>query len=143
MRRRRGTAIVLREGRVLLVKDQGKSTFSLPGGGANKNEPSLAAAVRELREELGMSAHRAERLFHCDYRSKFNHHKVSLVETAGQPKISSSELAEYRWWDGEDDVLLFPHVNHIITRLARHDSTNPGEISGLVPGMFASLRNKR
>ena len=52
----RGTAVVFRDGKVLLVRDRGKYKFSLPGGGTKRNEPSISSAVRELYEELGMRA---------------------------------------------------------------------------------------
>jgi ADP-ribose pyrophosphatase YjhB (NUDIX family) len=44
----RGTAVVFRNGKVLLVRDNGHHRFSLPGGGVKHNEPPLAAAIREL-----------------------------------------------------------------------------------------------
>ena len=68
-RRRRGTALVIRKGKVLLVRDKGKSRFSLPGGGINKGEPTVSAAARELYEELGMRPQKVIRLHHCDFES--------------------------------------------------------------------------
>ena len=68
----RGTAIVIRDQKILLVRDRNKVEFSLPGGKQEKNEPVLATAIRELYEELGMSARRAERLFRCDYQGVVN-----------------------------------------------------------------------
>ena len=110
----RGTAIVLRNNQVLLVRDLGKKTYSLPGGGANRNEPALAAAVRELKEELGMSAYKAERLFKCDFDGSFSRHKVSLIETNDSPRLNARELEDYIWWDMIQDIPRFRHVDAIL-----------------------------
>ncbi|MEB3174508.1 MAG: NUDIX domain-containing protein [Cyanobacteriota bacterium] len=48
MPRIRGTALVVRDGHFLLVRDKGAPSFSLPGGGQNPGEPALATAAREL-----------------------------------------------------------------------------------------------
>lgn len=115
--RPRGTAVVFRDKKVLLVRDKGKTKYSLPGGGANKNEPSMAAAIRELFEELGMSARKAERLFGCDFTGSTNKHKVTLIETDDKPYLKSNELDEFIWWDMKSKLDVYPHVSHIISRL--------------------------
>lgn len=46
--RKRGDAVVIRHGKVLLVKDKGTHLWSLPGGGVHKGERSYQAPVREL-----------------------------------------------------------------------------------------------
>jgi ADP-ribose pyrophosphatase YjhB (NUDIX family) len=113
----RGTAVVIRDGKVLLVRDKGHKSFSLPGGGVKKNEPSLAAAVRELYEELQMSARKAERLFKCDFKGLVSNHKVSIVETDENPEIGDKELAEFTWWDRQKPLPKYSHVDQILKRL--------------------------
>lgn len=58
-RRRRGAhAIALTpEGRVVLVKLTYARGWRLPGGGVDPGEDDRAAALRELREEIGMVSH--------------------------------------------------------------------------------------
>ena len=51
--RRRATAVVTREGKVLLVRDKGKHHFSLPGGGVHHGEPSLIAVARNYTRRPG------------------------------------------------------------------------------------------
>jgi len=114
--RNRGTAIVFREGKVLLVKDRGKNSYSLPGGGVNHNEPSIAAAIRELYEELGMSARKAERVFECDFKGSRSQHKVSLIETDDEPRLRGRELDKYIWWDMKSGIPRYKHVDKIIKR---------------------------
>lgn len=116
-KRIRGTAVVIRENKVLLVKDRGKKKFSLPGGGTNRNEPSLSAAIRELYEELDMSARKAERIFKCDFLGSFNKHKVSLIETDDEPFLKSRELEEFCWWNMKDQIPRYAHVDYIIKQL--------------------------
>jgi 8-oxo-dGTP pyrophosphatase MutT (NUDIX family) len=46
-------AIIVKEGRILLVKEQ-EGWWSLPGGGIDHGEQPLEALKRELSEELGV-----------------------------------------------------------------------------------------
>lgn len=117
--RSRGTAIVIREGKVLLVKDRGKHKFSLPGGGINKNEPSMAAAVRELFEELGMRARKAERIFKCDFKGVTNNHKICLIETEDKPHLCGKELSEFIWWDMKSDVPRYSYIDQVLGKLKK------------------------
>ena len=86
---------MFRDNHVLLVRDKGVHEFSLPGGGVNRHEPVMAAAVRELYEELGMRAHKAERLFQCDMTGTVNRHNVCLIETTDSPRLEGKELEEF------------------------------------------------
>ena len=45
------------EGRIILVKLRYAPGWRLPGGGRGASEPPLDAALRELREEIGMISH--------------------------------------------------------------------------------------
>ena len=115
-KRQRATALVVRDGRYLLVRDKGHDKYSLPGGGMEDGEAALTAACRELGEELGMKAHRAERLFDYTNEGSFNDHKVVLVFAGGEPRINDRELESFRWWDGRERLSVYPHVTSIIAR---------------------------
>jgi len=112
--RTRGTAVVFKGGKVLLVRDKGKHKFSLPGGGTNEDEPSMAAAIRELYEELGMSARKAERIFRCDFKGSLSKHKVTLIESDDEPRLRGKELDKFIWWDMKSDIPRYSHVAHIL-----------------------------
>jgi len=112
----RGTALVFRDGKVLLVKDKNKHKFSLPGGGTNQNEPSMATAIRELYEELGMSARKSERIFNCDFKGSLNNHKVTLIETEDTPVLRGKELDMFIWWDMKTRIPRYFHVDQILAR---------------------------
>ncbi|MCH7653590.1 MAG: NUDIX domain-containing protein, partial [Chloroflexi bacterium] len=49
--RQRATAILIRDGDLLLVRDRDRSSFALPGGGVDPGELPISAVARELYEE--------------------------------------------------------------------------------------------
>lgn len=49
-------AIVEQDGRIVLVRHSYKSGWMFPGGAVDRNEPPAEAIMRELREEIGLSA---------------------------------------------------------------------------------------
>lgn len=115
-KRERATAPVVRDGKYLVVRDKGRERYSLPGGGMEQGEAALTAACREVREELGLKAYKAERLFDYENEGSFNSHKVVLVFAGGDPRINDRELEAFRWWDGRENLPLYPHVTSIISR---------------------------
>jgi ADP-ribose pyrophosphatase YjhB (NUDIX family) len=65
MSRERASAIIIREGEILMVKieDQGESWWCLPGGTIEPGETAEQAVCRELREELNVHAVPRRRLY--------------------------------------------------------------------------------
>jgi 8-oxo-dGTP pyrophosphatase MutT (NUDIX family) len=115
--RARGTAVVLRDGKVLLVRDRGRHRFFLPGGGIKGNEPTASAAGRELYEELGLSPIKITRFRECDLRGSASHHKVCLIEARGEPRLIGHELDRFIWWDMKKPLPVFPHVKVILSKM--------------------------
>lgn len=115
--RSRGTAVVIRNGKVLLVRDRGKHRFSLPGGGIKGNEPAASAAGRELFEELGLSPSKITRMRDCDFKGSASHHKVCLIEARGEPRLRGHELDKFVWWDMKRDIPVFSHVKAILSKM--------------------------
>ena len=115
--RSRGTAVIIRHGKVLLVRDKGRHRFSLPGGGIRENEPAASAAGRELFEELGLSPIKITRLRECDFKGSVSHHKVCLIEARGEPHLRGHELDKFIWWDMKKPIPLFSHVKVILGKI--------------------------
>ncbi len=118
-KRQRATALVVRDGRYLLVKERGRDMYSLPGGGIDRGEAVLTAACREIGEELGLRAYEAKRLFDHATEQGSTLHKVVLVLAGGTPRINDGELDSFRWWDGGESLKMFPHVSGIVGKYER------------------------
>jgi 8-oxo-dGTP pyrophosphatase MutT (NUDIX family) len=113
----RATLVLIRDGKALLARDAGQVHFNMPGGGIEDGESPEKAAVRELREETGMTATNTEWLFVWD--STAARHHVFRVESEGEP-IKGGEVAELLWWDGKGALATAPHVKVILERLGVH-----------------------
>ena len=111
--RERATAVVVRDGRVLLVRGRAEE-FMMPGGGIEPGETPMAAAVRELREETGLAAARTEPLF--VWESAIQRHHAFRVEAEGEVEMGP-EIGEFIWWDRRECLPTFPHVEAILERL--------------------------
>ena len=111
--RRRATVVLVRNGRVLLVGDQ-DGMFLMPGGGIEPGELPMAAAVRELHEETGLTATRAEYWF--EWESATNRHHVFIVEADGKVEIGP-EISGFRWLHPTERVPSHSHVEVIRARL--------------------------
>jgi 8-oxo-dGTP pyrophosphatase MutT (NUDIX family) len=90
------------EGKLILVKLRYARGWRLPGGGRPANEPAVDAAVRELREEIGMTAHGSVRLAtELEERTDFKHDLAALL-------VVSDVIYRPRWsWEIEQ-VAEFP-----------------------------------
>jgi len=114
--RQRATAIVERDGCILVVRDKFRPAFMLPGGGIDEGESPETAVARELTEETTLTATAVQYLFTHD--GKYNHHHVFSVQVDGDVDISHDPLVvEYAWWDGGPDVPVHPHVNAILDKM--------------------------
>jgi ADP-ribose pyrophosphatase YjhB (NUDIX family) len=116
--RQRAVAVVLRKGKVLLVKDKTLQKYSLPGGGLHEGEILAQAASRELYEETRLKA------IKCRYIGSFkgavSHHKAFLIEAKGRVHLRNrhgeggGELSAYAWWDMKSPLPVYQHVRVIL-----------------------------
>ncbi len=91
-KRRRGTVIVETEEGIFVTAGRSK-VFLLPGGGANRGESRIEAAMRELREETGLKPYYVKYLFrhvgkvHKSHGHGYfqDHHTVCLIKAHGTP----------------------------------------------------------
>ena len=120
LKRRRATILAAKDGLFLLVQEQEQSHYSLPGGGIERNEPSLLAAVREVHEETRLKMSSIRYLGDLDGRRGV--HFVFYAEVYGDIRLQRKEIAGYRWWDGHEPVPVQGHVNGALALLRKSQS---------------------
>jgi len=121
-RRRRGTAIVETEQGILVTAGRRK-VFLLPGGGANKHETRMQAAVRELKEETGLQPYYSKYLFHHTGRVHkshghgyfCDHHTVCLVKARGTP-APHQEIKYTEYYKPDSNIHISSVTREIIER---------------------------
>jgi 8-oxo-dGTP diphosphatase len=97
-------AVIISDGRVLMVRRrerEGQLSWQFPAGEVEPGETCEAAAVRETREEVGLTVNADERLgerVHPATKRKMIYVACQVVE--GTPYVADEdELAEVDWCD--------------------------------------------
>lgn len=92
------------ERKLVLVKLRYASGWRLPGGGRGANEDPVDAALRELREEIGMTAHgTVKKAAELEQRP---HHRRDLVSLV----VVEDVRYRPRWsWEVERIIEVDPH----------------------------------
>lgn len=98
--RSRSTAIVEYEGAILLTETK-EGMLLLPGGGRDRHESPMEAALRELREETGLVG--ISCLYLLSYESPTNHHSVFWVGTKGNP-VAGDDAVALHYFHGEAEL---------------------------------------
>jgi 8-oxo-dGTP pyrophosphatase MutT (NUDIX family) len=109
-------------GELLLVQNSYVSYRSLPGGYVAKNETGPQAAVRELREEIGISAStdQLSKVFDevKDWEGKRDHVEIFALELDERPtiQIDYREVVSAGWFSPERalELDLFPPIRRVL-----------------------------
>jgi 8-oxo-dGTP diphosphatase len=105
--RRVGAAAVILDERewVLLVRHTyGRLNWEIPGGASEPGESVIETALREVREETGLTVE-AERLTGVYYDPEHDaHHFVFACRSVrgGEPVASSDEISACAFWPADD-----------------------------------------
>jgi 8-oxo-dGTP diphosphatase len=99
------------DGRLLLVRTSYRPLYSLPGGFMKRGETSLAAAQRELREEVGLTVTADLRLvWHgtmpFEHRADTATIWETSLETAPAFRVDGAEVVWAGWKTAEEALAL-------------------------------------
>lgn len=115
------------DGELLLIQNSYVSYRSLPGGYVGRYETGAEAAVRELREEIGVSA-RPEQLEKVydevkDWEGKRDHVEVFKLTLESRPavRIDHREVVAAGWYTPQKalELDLFPPIRLILEGMLR------------------------
>ena len=114
---------MIREGKVLLLRESQDTEFELPGGGIEDGELAADTVERELHEETELVTIKADYLFeYCEFWAPDSEdywgrvHTVFGVKAAGDV-VLGDEHCEFLWWDSTVKLPLFNHVEPILEML--------------------------
>lgn len=94
-------ALVIEDDRILLVRHTYINGWYSIGGGVEKNESTLDAAKRELREEVGIIVNDTPPLlgiYHNTREKRDDYVAVYICKNFNKVATSSSEIAEEKWF---------------------------------------------
>lgn len=104
---------------LLLHRSAGtRSCWELPGGKLEHEETAEAAAVRELREELGISVRLVKSLGRETFEedgTEYLYHWFQAVVTGGEPRVMETDkFDDLDYFDAEDLMSLALSSNMVL-----------------------------
>ncbi|MGV8150560.1 MAG: NUDIX domain-containing protein [Candidatus Woesearchaeota archaeon] len=130
MTRIRIAAIIIQDGKLLLLNGCGSKKFWTPGGGCEEGETDIICLKRELAEEINVELKSAKFFGEFYTKSFYNQEldamqRVYLVEIVGLP-APSSEIQNIKWFSKEElyskeyaDIAITQEREHILPGLIK------------------------
>lgn len=112
------------DGKLLLVESSYRRSWSLPGGGINRDETARQAAARELREEMDLvmePAHLVDPWTTTEHSARgTNTVTIFALKLQEEPAIQIDGLEIVAWhWLRHEDALTKPLTSHLRTYLLK------------------------
>lgn len=117
--------LVVHEGKILLVKEVDDDWWALPGGGIDHGESIELTVIREIEEELGVSADEIQSDFEIVYYNIGNvvnavprmnlFFKVSVPESSIQ---KTNHVSEWRWFTKDEFLNQELHASYDKSKLS-------------------------
>ena len=84
--------------RILFVRHRDRGTWEFPGGTIEPGETAEDAAMREVREEIGASAHGRATLLMRDRMTGVDYSTfMATVNDCWTPRLADGELTDFQW----------------------------------------------
>lgn len=124
-----GALVAIRHrSQLLLVETSYRRSWGLPGGGLHRDETSRQAAVRELKEELGLTVQPEQLLTPWTMTERvaggLNTVTIYCLEAREQPKVVIDGLEIVAWhWLSREQALDRPLPSHVQAYLLQLDQS--------------------
>jgi 8-oxo-dGTP pyrophosphatase MutT (NUDIX family) len=100
-------ALVIKDGKVLLITHTYMPKWHTIGGGVDKGESPIEAVERELFEEVGISCLKKPKLFNIylnTFEKRDDYVALYIVEEFSQTPVVSPEIKASEWFDLTDAI---------------------------------------
>lgn len=110
--------VLINEERILLVRHAyGSGGWTFPGGRVEGDENYREAAVREVKEELGVEVHNVKKCGDFTSREEYKYDHITVFSAESIQDISPSpfEIAEAQWFALDN----FPQITQVAERVLK------------------------